>query len=373
MAYYIGLMSGTSADGVDAVLIKSDNQTDCHVVAHVYASFTGGLDRELLRLQQTPECSIKHLGQLDHRLGLSYASVTQRLLKKSGLFSNQITAIGCHGQTIYHDPKGKYPFTLQIGDSNLLAQLTGIVVVSDFRRMDMAAGGDGAPLAPLLHKILFSHPSEVRVVVNLGGISNTTILRPGKPVTGFDNGPANCLMDGWVQQEMPSELFDYNGEWAESGICCKKLLRALLEEPYFDTPPPKSTGKELFNMQWLKHYLEKFSSLSTADIQATLCELTATIVARDILNFAEDTSAVYVCGGGSNNLYLMKRLALLLKGIKVTSTETLGMPAEHVEAAAFAILAKHRMEQKAGNIPSVTGATSPVLLGGVYRPRPMIQ
>lgn len=358
-------MSGTSVDGIDAVLVKSGGDGG-EVVCHLFSTFPDGLDKELLSLQQTPYCSLKTLGQLDHRLGCCYAATVRELLDKAGVQAQQISAVGCHGQTVFHDPQGTYPFTMQIGDPNLIAEKTGIPVVSDFRRMDIAFGGDGAPLAPLLHQALFSSKNEVRVVLNLGGIANMTVLHPEKPVRGFDNGPANCLMDSWIQYHQPNMRFDDKGSWAASGRVDESLLDEMLYNAYFKLSSPKSTGKELFSMQWLKDHLASYPDLAPEDVQATLCELTVTAVSQDILQYVPEASGVYVCGGGAHNLHLMQRLSALLPGKKVVSTDQLGMPVEHVEAAAFAWLARCRMEGIPGNIPSVTGARKATLLGCLY-------
>jgi len=360
-------MSGTSVDGTDAVLVKGDAYGS-EVVEHIFQNFPESLDQELLNLQQHPYCALKTLGQLDHRLGESYAQVVQALLDKAGVQASQIKAIGSHGQTIYHSPQDKYPFSIQIGDPNIIAARTGIPVVADFRRMDIAYGGDGAPLAPILHQVLFSSSDEMRVVVNLGGIANMTILNPIKPVVGFDNGPANCLMDCWIQHFNSSLRFDDKGEWAASGQVDETLLNNMLNDAYFKLSPPKSTGKELFNMVWLKSHIDSYSYLSPESVQATLCELTATSIANDMMQYAEEAASVYICGGGANNNFLMQRLRALLPSKQVKTTHALGIPVEQVEATAFAWLARCRMEQKLGNIPSVTGATRQAYLGGVYLP-----
>ena len=360
-------MSGTSVDGIDAVLVKSDGYGG-EVVSHVFSTFSGGLDRELLSLQQNPGCDLKTLGQLDHRLSCCYADTVSLLLNKAGIEAAQVVAIGSHGQTIFHDPQGEYPFTMQIGDPNLLAEKTGIPVVSDFRRMDVACGGGGAPLSPVLHQALFSSEDEVRVVVNFGGISNMTVLHPNKPVIGFDTGPANCLMDYWIQYHQPGLSFDDKGAWAASGTIDVNLLDEMMSDAYFKLPPPKSTGKELFSMQWLRDHVGSYPNLAPVDVQATLCELTAATVAQDIMQYVPEVSGVYVCGGGAHNDHLMQRLSSLLSNKKVVSTDMLGMPVEHVEAAAFAWLAQCRIEKISGNIPSVTGAKKAAVLGGLYLP-----
>ena len=379
MSYYIGLMSGTSVDGVDAVLVKDNhlnNQASGagEVILHTFTKFSDGLDQALLDLHQSGYCSLKLLGQLDHRLGHFYADATFSLLNDAGIKSEDIIAIGSHGQTVFHYPEHEdFPFTMQLGDSNILAARTGIPVVSDFRRMDMAFGGNGAPLTPLLHHILFSSEDEVRAVINLGGIANITVLKPDNPVTGFDSGPANCLMDYWIQQYDSSLFYDDKGQWAASGKINERLLKQMLADNYFRKLPPKTTGKELFNGTWLQMHISQYEStlsekISPEDIQATLCELTASVVAHDIIKYAGDSRSIYFCGGGTYNQHLIRRMSLLLAEKNLLTTDALGMPVEHVEAVAFALLARYRLERIPGNMPSVTGATGAALLGAVYRP-----
>ena len=368
MSYYMGLMSGTSIDGIDAVLIHYSGET-IHVKAHAFSKFPNVLEQELLTLQSQHQCSLSTLGRLDHELGHCYADSVLKLLKQASLSAEHVVAIGSHGQTIFHHPQGPFPFTLQIGDPNLIAACTNIPVVADFRRMDIAHGGEGAPLAPLLHRVLFFQPHEIRVIVNLGGIANMTVLDPGKPVIGFDNGPANCLMDGWMRHHH-HQAFDHLGEWAASGHVDESLLDDMLSDAYFNMSPPKSTGKELFSMQWLHGHLAKYTALLPRDVQATLCELTVVAIAQDLMKYVPDVSRLYVCGGGAHNRHIMHRLTAQLSKIEVATTRALGMPVDHVEAVAFALLAHHRMNHRPGNVPSVTGAHTEALLGGIYQSRP---
>lgn len=365
MAYYIGLMSGTSVDGIDGVLVQSENRP-VKIVAHTFAKFPEQVRQVILTLQKTGNCSLKVLGMLNYQLGCCYAEIVAKLLADSGLTADQVIAIGCHGQTIYHHPYGKAPFSMQAGDPNVLAQRTQITVVADFRGMDIACGGNGAPLVPLLHQALFSDNQEIRVILNLGGIANITLLKPGKEVTGFDNGPANCLMDEWIHLHHPEVQFDKDGQWAATGQINHDLLKAMLAEPYFHLQPPKSTGRELFCMQWLQHYLDQHPEKSPHNVQATLCELTATVIAQDLLRYAKDAGSVYVCGGGAYNIHLLSRLKEKLPACHVALSDELGIPANCVEATAFAWLAQCRIEHQPGNIPAATGATGPAILGGIY-------
>ncbi|MCY4330644.1 MAG: anhydro-N-acetylmuramic acid kinase [Endozoicomonadaceae bacterium] len=367
MTYYIGLMSGTSADGIDATLVKITDDTT-ELIAHLFAAFPQQLRQIILTLQNNDYCSLKTLGMLNYRLGCCYAEIVTKLLADTGFDLKQITAIGCHGQTISHHPHGDAPFSMQAGDPNILAEKTQISVVADFRGMDIACGGTGAPLVPSLHQALFSDSAETRVIVNLGGIANMTLLAPGREVTGFDNGPANCLMDGWIHHHFPALQFDKEGQWAATGHVDQDLLNAMLAEPYFHLRPPKSTGKELFNQQWLQNYLNRYPTKQPQDIQATLCELTATVIAKDIMQYAHSTDGIYICGGGACNTHLLNRLSAQLPSCYIALSDDLGIPTNCVEAIAFAWLARCRIKHQAGNIPSVTGAKKPALLGGIYRP-----
>ena len=364
MELYVGIMSGTSVDGVDSVLVSFENKTfeiiDCHT-----QNFPDEIKEEILELLKTFTIHLKQLGELDHKLGLCYADCVNNLLTKTNVSPKNVLAIGCHGQTIFHQPGSKYPFSMQVGDGNLIAAHTGITTINDFRRMDMAFGGEGAPLAPVFHKEFFYSSSENRVVLNLGGIANITVLNK-KRLMGWDTGPANCLIDWWIQKNK-KEKFDCGGAWGRSGTISNELLQEFLDEAYFTLEIPKSTGKELFNESWLTKKLEQVSSrLNAEDIQATLTELTAKTVTDSILKYAADVETVFVCGGGAYNSYLLERLAMYLPGVKISTTEELGLPVQLVEATAFAWLARQRLKMNTGNCPSVTGARSSVVLGASY-------
>lgn len=362
---YIGLMSGTSLNGVDAVLLEFD-QNHLHLVGTLSEAFPDDLYQALQQLVTEQRVSLAALSRIEHRLALAYTDAVQQLLAAAGMTASQITAIGCHGQTIYHDPDSEQRNSIQLGDPSYLAEHTGITVVADFRRRDMAAGGQGAPMVPAFHAALFRSSEKARVVVNLGGIANITVLPrdPGLPVIGFDTGPGNTLLDQWIQQHQ-HRSYDKAGEWAAGGQIVDSVLHTLQADPYFAKLPPKSTGREYFNLAWL-HKLVKTDQYRAQDIQATLTELTCQSVAQAIRQYASDTQEVFVCGGGAHNIFLMQRLASSLHPIQVQSTQVAGLHPEWVEAAAFAWLAKQTLHNKPGNLTSVTGARHPVILGGVY-------
>ncbi len=364
-ALFIGLMSGTSLDGVDIVLAELDQDT-LSIIASSTEPYSASLRSALLALNR-PDATLEQMLELDVRLGELYAQQVLQMLRTSGIPSSRVAAIGNHGQTIRHHPTGKWRTTLQIGDPNIIAQRTGIATVADFRRRDMAAGGQGAPLVPAFHRAQFHCQGENRVVVNIGGISNITIL-PGderRPVTGFDTGPGNLLMDGWAERHL-GEPMDKDGAWAARGQENHALLRQLLDDPFFRLPPPKSTGRDHFNLKWLDAQTG-IDALPTADVAATLCRFTAETVASAIRRHAPETERVIVCGGGVHNLTLMKKLRDALSPIPVESSAEFGMDPDWVEAAAFAWLAKQTLEGNPGNLPSVTGARDTVVLGGIYR------
>lgn len=362
--WYIGLMSGTSMDGIDSVLVefgRNDIQQSWHL-SHSYPQDLRDQLEALAANQGTPAL----LGETDARLGEAFADCALAVIEKAGLTPDAITAIGSHGQTIQHRPDTPLPFTLQIGDPNRIAERTGIATVSDFRRRDMAAGGEGAPLAPAFHNWLFGQAGEDRCLVNLGGIANITLL-PGNggPPSGHDTGPANRLMDIWCRHHKGAP-FDHDGTWAASGVVSQPLLNTLLEDPYFSRPAPKSTGREHFNAQWLESGLRALDDTPRPeDVQRTLLELTALTVTRDI-RATGDPGNVFLAGGGALNPVLFDRIAALLPESSVHSTATLGVAPECVEGAAFAWLARQRIHDAPGNLPSVTGASGPRVLGGLY-------
>lgn len=357
---YVGLMSGTSLDGVDAVLASfDDDQVECR--ATHYRPFDETVRAEALALQDVGHDELHRAALLANRLAESYAEAINTLLAETGLASTAIRAIGCHGQTVRHAPESGY--TLQLNNPALLAERTGIAVVADFRGRDIAAGGQGAPLVPAFHDALFRTAGTHRVILNIGGIANLTRLSPGHDVCGFDCGPGNLLLDAWIAKHQ-GKSFDTNGEWAASGKVLGKLLDRLLEHPFFHGPPPKSCGREEFNLYWLSERLE--GNENPADVQATLLALTATSIRHALEDFCPGADELYVCGGGAHNHALLADLSHRLPKVSVRTTEELGLPADWVEAVAFAWLAWRTTTGQPGNLPAVTGAAGPRRLGGIY-------
>jgi len=366
MTLYIGLISGTSMDGVEAVALEIDSAR-MQVRGATHLDYPAALAAELRDAVAHPErCTVDALGSLDARIGEVFADATGQLLNKAGIAARQVRAIGSHGQTLLHRPRAAVPFTLQIGDANRIAERTGIDVVADFRRRDLAAGGEAAPLVPAFHAAAFGAPGEDRAVVNIGGIANITLLHADGRVTGFDTGPGNCLMDLWVQEHQ-DEPYDEDGQLAASGSVEPELLELLLQEPYLSLPPPKSTGRELFNLAWLQQAADRHTA-ALADVQATLCEFTAATIATGITRLSGMKPArLLVCGGGAFNGELMRRLAAQLPGTQVENTGLHGIPPEQVEAAMCAWLAERHLAGQPGNLTAVTGARGPRVLGALYR------
>jgi anhydro-N-acetylmuramic acid kinase len=366
MSLYLGLMSGTSMDGIDAALLDIES-SGMRLRAAVARDWPPALQRRLRRAAEDYEhIGLTELGQLDTAVAVEFALAATQLLRASAVPASEVRAIGSHGQTILHSPRGDAPFTLQIGDPNIIAERLGMDVVADFRRRDLAAGGEGAPLMPAFHAAAFAAAGHTRAVANIGGIANVTLLALDGSVTGFDTGPGNCLLDAWVRRQLGLAC-DSRGAWAASGTPQPVLLQRLLQEPYFARPPPKSTGRETFSDAWLALALQGLS-VPPADVQATLSELTARSIAGSILDAAGTApDQLLVCGGGAFNTDLMARLARCLPGTRVTTTAERGIAPEHVEAAGFAWLAHRYLSGMSGNLPSVTGARHPVPLGALYR------
>jgi len=361
---YIGLMSGTSLDGVDGVLVDIDDSSGAPTLrAHHHEPFVAALRDELLALNTRGDDELHRAALAARSVALAYAAVVTTLLFESSTLQREVRAIGAHGQTVRHRPEAGY--TLQLLDGALLAEFTGIDVVCDLRSRDVAADGQGAPLAPAFHVAVFGRPDEARAVLNLGGISNLTLLQPDQPVVGFDCGPANALLDGWCQRHR-GQPFDADGQWAASGQVHEPLLRTLLAEPYLALAPPKSTGRDLFHLAWLDAHLAHHPGLPAADVQATLAAFTVESIARDLERHGPQTLAVFVCGGGARNGHLMHQLAQRLPRVRVGTTADLGVPVDQVEGAAFAWLAHRFIERRPGNLPDVTGARGPRLLGALY-------
>lgn len=356
---YVGLMSGTSMDGIDAVLISlSGPPAPRH---HTHQPFSPELRETLLELQHAGSNELHRAAQAANALALGYAATVRTLLAQSKVGPEQVRAIGCHGQTVRHRPEKGY--TIQLVNGALLAELAGITVVCDFRSRDIAAGGEGAPLVPAFHHAMFAHPERPRAIVNIGGIANITALPVRGHVTGFDCGPGNVLMDGWIMAHQ-GKAFDADGAWAAQGQSLPELLERLLRHDYFERRPPKSTGRETYNLQWLKKSLS--GNERPVDVQATLLELTAAGISRAVDSYCADALEVYLCGGGARNQALVRRLTALQPRRRIATTDELGVAAEIVEATAFAWLAERTLAGKPGNLPQVTGAAGLRILGAIY-------
>ena len=382
MALFIGLMSGTSMDAVDAALVDFNcperaagstaaTTTTATTVATRTEPIPMDLRRELHALAQDPSAAALRFWTADARLGALFADAALALLDSADIGAREVTGVGSHGQTVYHAPGAEAPCTVQIGDPNVIAERTGITTVADFRRRDVAAGGEGAPLAPAFHRAVFSAPAVERGILNLGGIANLSVLPadPGAPTRGFDTGPGNTLLDHWARSRFGVPM-DRDGTLAREGEVAAPLLAALLEEPYFGRVPPKSTGRELFGAAWLEARIGASAAAADfgpRDVLRTLCELTVETAAGAIERFAPDTRELYLCGGGVRNPVLVSRLGERLAPIRVGTTAALGIEPDWVEAAAFAWLAMRTLSGGAGNAPGVTGAAREVVLGGIYR------
>ena len=367
--FYIGLMSGTSLDGVDGVLVDFSNSM--HVIAHASCPLDASLRAELLALNQMDGSNELHRAALAaNALVKHYAQVVVQLLSSTGRPASEIAAIGAHGQTVRHRPQmfDGTGYTLQLNAPALLAELTGITVVADLRSRDVAAGGQGAPLVPAFHQQVFGRNDTGTLVLNIGGISNLSVLEANGGVLGFDCGPGNALMDAWCLQHT-GKAYDANGAWAATGHVVEPLLQHMLAESYFQLSPPKSTGRDLFHTVWLAQQLQtvpKAAHATPADIQATLTELTAACCADAALRWGKASSELLVCGGGALNGYLMQRIAARLPAVHVGSTAERGLPPLEVEAAAFAWLARQCLQGLSGNLPAVTGAKGSRILGAIY-------
>ncbi|MDR3372038.1 anhydro-N-acetylmuramic acid kinase [Rhodoferax sp.] len=373
--YYIGLMSGTSLDGVDGVLVDFSGST-LQVLAQASMPFDAVFKAELLALNSPSHNELHRAAQVGNQIAAAYAQVASDLCQQAnslGVDAVDILAIGAHGQTVRHQPHRVSDaahgagYTLQLGNPALLAELTGITVVADFRSRDVAAGGQGAPLVPAFHRHVFAQADAMVAVLNLGGIANLSVLpaNAASPVLGFDCGPGNVLMDAWCLKHT-GQPYDTAGAWAASGRCLPDLLTLLQSEPYFVQPPPKSTGRDLFSLTWLTDKLRDFSAARPQDIQNTLTELTASSCVQSVTSYANDSKSLVVSGGGAFNDYLMQRLQEGLPGVLVSTSDQHGLPPLEVEAAAFAWLARQTMRHLPGNLPSVTGAAGLRILGAIY-------
>ena len=363
--YFIGLISGTSMDGIDAVLARFGDRS-IEIVGARTNRYPDALRHELLDATRSPEsCTADVVGALNHWVGECFRDAALELLRDTGVDPGDVRAIGSHGQTIRHRPGTDRPFTLQIGNADIIAKGTGIDCVADFRSADLALGGQGAPLVPPFHEWLFRSADIDRCVLNIGGIANFTFLpaSPG-PIGGFDTGPGNTLLDAWIRRHRNLE-YDEGGRWASSGVTIPVLLEAMLADPYFAEPPPKSTGFEYFNDDWLSALVGDDADL--ADVQATLAELTAVTVTDAIARHAARTRELLICGGGVHNQDLLRRFAARLPGVTLASTADFGLDPDHVEASAFAWLAMRCMNDEPGNSPEVTGASRAAVLGAIHR------
>lgn len=363
---YLGLISGTSVDAIDAALVRFDPAP--RVLAAATSAYPAALRARVLDLSQRRDpVALADYAMLDVELGRAFAAAANALLGRAGVERASVRAIGSHGQTLLHAPRGAVPYTLQAGDPNVIAEATGITTVADFRRRDVAAGGEGAPLMPAFHAAFLSSARETRVALNLGGIANITTLSAAG-ASGFDTGPANALLDAWSHRHR-GDPHDAHGAWARAGRVDAELLARCLEDPYFALPPPKSTGRDHFNLDWLERRGgAALARLAPADVQATLAELTATSVADAVRAAAPDAARVVACGGGVHNAHLMERLAAALAPVPLETTDDHGVPADFVEAIGFAWLAKQTLAGAPGNLPSVTGARGPRVLGGIFPP-----
>ena len=362
--YYIGLMSGSSADAIDTAIVEFNKKA----TLKFYREYP--IDNKLKnQIQLINQKSLADFAALDNQLGHKFADAVNEILKEANIDPNQIIAIGTHGQTVLHSPDAKNGTSIQISDPNVICAKTGITTVSDFRRMDMAFGGQGAPLASAFHEYQFKNDDKSIVILNIGGFANLTLLPSNKnEIIGFDTGPGNTMLDAWIKKNKNYE-YDKDGLWAASGKTNSELLKQLLTDSYFSSKIPKSTGREYFNLSWLDANLKKLNKkISNEDIQATLMKLSATTIADAVMKYASKFSEVIICGGGVKNASLIKTIEKLLKDFKITTTSDYGLSPDCIEAVTFAWLAKTRMENQPSNIPTVTGATQKAILGGIYSP-----
>jgi anhydro-N-acetylmuramic acid kinase len=357
---YIGIMSGTSLDGIDAALVDL-SQASPRLVSSHYQPYAEPLKEALLTLHQVSPNELHQAQLIANQLAREYAAATLSLLEKAGISAAQVQAIGCHGQTVRHRPEHGY--TIQLNNAALLAEQTGIHVVSDFRSRDIAAGGQGAPLVPAFHDHVLRHPVIHRVILNIGGIANLTDLHPGQDATGFDCGPGNLLLDAWIARHR-GKPYDQDGAWAAGGKTIPALLQKLLAESFLAAAPPKSTGRDLFNLAWLERHLN--GDEAPQDVQATLLALTGDSIAAAVHRFCAGTKEIYLCGGGAHNAALVSYLQNALPQCRIQKTEVLGIAADWMEAIAFAWLAQQTMHLRPGNLPAVTGAKHPCVLGAIY-------
>ena len=368
---FIGLMSGTSVDSIDAALLELTSTKKPKLIATHSHAIPKAIQQLVDTLCQPGMNEIEIMGRLDRSLGALFAQAAITLVNKTQYSNEDITAIGSHGQTIRHQPSSspdtKPSFSLQIADPNTIAQLTGITTVADFRRRDIAAGGQGAPLTPAFHRVICQGQVETCVILNLGGIANITVVANNEIVSGFDTGPANTLLDGWTQRHQ-QQPYDTNGQWASTGQCQAALLNQLKAHPYFALSPPKSTGREQFNLQWLDAILADTDThpISAEDIQATLTQLSCDTIAAQLLALPDEVKTVYCCGGGAHNRFLLAQLAAACPDHRIVTTEALGIDPDWLEAAAFAWLAQQTLAKQKVDLGHATNANQATILGGIY-------
>ena len=368
MQFFIGLMSGTSSDAIDVALVSFENQI-IKLEHFQEQPFPSEITNRIAKMRSIEtQLTLKEIAELNISLGKVFAEAANRLITLTKIEREKITAIGSHGQTILHAPDGPSPFSVQLGEPNTIAMITGIKTIADFRMMDIAAGGQGAPLVPAFHEVLFRDQIKNRIILNLGGIANITFLPASSDqiIIGFDTGPANALMDDWILLKL-GESYDRNGQWGKSGEVIPDLLEEMLKDDYFQRSTPKSTGREYFNLEWL--YKKKGSNIDTyrpEDVQATLQHLTVQSISGAIKNIGSEVDEIILCGGGTHNDHIVSLLSDALPESTMKTTADFGIDPDCIEAMAFAWLAKRRLDNLPGNLPSVTGAWKEVLLGGIY-------
>ncbi len=361
---YIGIMSGTSCDGIDLVLAEIKNHKKIpQIISSSHEKFSNDLKNKINNLINKDLHSFLEFGEVDTKLGQVYAKAVNKLIKKNKLSNSDIAAIGCHGQTVFHAPDHNLPFSIQLGDPNIISALTNIDTVCDFRRRDIALGGQGAPLVPVFHDVAFRNDKKNRAIINIGGIANISYLEKNNNLLGFDTGPGNTLMDLWAQQNL-NKNFDNNGNWAKSGKVNQNLLSKLLNNTFFTKKPPKSTGREIFNLDYLNKNIQNLN-LAPEDIQATLCEFTAESINIALRSFCHNIDEIYICGGGAKNKYLLSRIKHFTK-INLNTTNELGIDPQLVEASAFSWLAYCHIHKIKFDLTKISGSKESTLLGGLY-------
>lgn len=363
----LGILSGTSVDAIDIALVDWQSPA-ANLIAFDEFEWPKPIQTRLMALPESPHLSLLQLGELHTAVGQVFTQCIQSFLNKQQINPSTIAVVGSHGQTLWHHPQGEHPFSLQIGHAAIIAKQTGIAVAADFRMDDVALSGQGAPLAPAFHEVLFAKPNESVGVLNLGGIANISLIRPNQPTIGFDTGPANTLLDAWYRQHHSDRAFDKAGNWAASAPVDNTLLTNLLAHPYFQHPLPKSTGREDFSLHWLNQQLTGFTHLSAAQVQSTLMQLTVESIAHIVFQTLNPGSQIWLAGGGVMNNELIKRLKYALPDYHLVPTEQSGYPSAAIESMLFSWLGKQRLEAQSINLTSITGSKKPAILGGLWLP-----